>query len=286
MTLTMTINEILQDITRQLPPPTPRLEAEILLAYSLRVSRSYLYAYADEILTTQQIMQFHALITQRLLGKPVAYLTGEKEFWSLSLQVNESTLIPRPETELLVEAVLARLALDSRDVVFDLGTGSGAIAIAVASERSQCQIVATDISLDALEIAQQNAKNLALSQIEFVQSHWFSNLQHKRAYLIVSNPPYIAEDDLYLDQNELRYEPQEALVSGIDGLDALRQIIQQAPRYLENAGWLLVEHGYNQGIRVAELFEQHGYIQVTTHQDLAGLPRVTAGKIVHRPALH
>lgn len=286
MTLTMTINELLQDITRQLPPPTPRLEAEILLAYSLQVSRSYLYAHADKPLTMQEMMQFRALISQRLLGKPVAYLTGEKEFWSLMLQVNESTLIPRPETELLVEATLARLTQDSTDVVFDLGTGSGAIAIAVASERAQCRMVATDISLEALEIAQQNAKNLGVSQIQFVQSHWFSNLYGQRAYIIVSNPPYIAEDDLYLDQNELRYEPQEALVSGTEGLDALRQIIQQAPDYLENTGWLLVEHGYNQGDRVAKLFEQHGYIQVTTHHDLAGLPRITAGKIVHQPALH
>jgi release factor glutamine methyltransferase len=286
MTLTMTINELLQDITRQLPPPTPRLEAEILLAYSLQVSRSYLYAHADKLLTMQEMMQFRALISQRLLGKPVAYLTGEKEFWSLTLQVNESTLIPRPETELLVEATLARLTQDSTEVVFDLGTGSGAIAIAVASERAQCRMVATDISLEALEIAQQNAKNLGVSQIQFVQSHWFSNLRGQRAYIIVSNPPYIAEDDLYLDQNELRYEPQEALVSGTEGLDALRQIIQQAPDYLENTGWLLVEHSYNQGDRVTKLFEQHGYIQVTTHHDLAGLPRVTAGKIVHQPVLH
>jgi len=281
MTRIMTINELLQDSTRQLPPPTPRLEAEILLAHALRVSRTYLYAYADKPLSAQEVAQFRALIARRLLGRPVAYLVGEKEFWSLTLQVNEFTLIPRPETELLVEAALARLAVDSRDTVIDLGTGSGAIALAIASERRQCQMVATDVSLAALEVAQHNAKNLRLPQIQFVQSDWFSNLTSTRAYLIVSNPPYIAEDDLYLEQNELRYEPQEALISGVDGLEALRHIIQYAPFYLQNSGWLLVEHGYNQGARVAQLFEQHGYVQVMTHSDLAGLPRVTAGKIIH-----
>ncbi len=282
----MTINELLQDSTRQLPPPTPRLEAEILLAHALQVSRTYLYAHADKLLSAQEVARFRALMAQRLLGKPVAYLVGEKEFWSLTLQVNELTLIPRPETELLVEAALARLPVDSKDVVIDLGTGSGAIALAIASERQQCQIIATDVSLAALEIAQQNAKNLHLAQIKFLQSHWFSNLIGTRAFVIISNPPYIAEDDLYLEQNELRYEPQDALISGIDGLDALRHIIQHAPFYLENSGWLLVEHGYNQGERVAQLFEQHNYIQITTHHDLAGLPRITAGKMVNERILH
>lgn len=286
MTLTMTITELLQDITPQLPPPTPRLEAEILLSHALRVSRAYLYAHADQQLSSQEVMQFKILVAQRLLGKPVAYLVGEKEFWSLTLHVNEATLIPRPETELLVEATLARLSTQQREIVIDLGTGSGAIALAIASERRQCQVIATDISLQALEVAQRNAKNLHLPQVEFVQSHWFSNLAGKRAHLIVSNPPYIAEDDIYLEQNELRYEPQDALISGTDGLDALRHIIQNAPIYLENSGWLLVEHGYNQGDRVARLFEQHGFIQITTYRDLAGLPRVTVGKIIHERTLH
>jgi release factor glutamine methyltransferase len=286
MTLTMTINELLQDITPQLPPPTPRLEAEILLAHALQVSRAHLYAHAEQLLSSQEVMQFKRLVAQRLLGKPVAYLVGEKEFWSLTLQVNEATLIPRPETELLVEATLARLSTQQRETVIDLGTGSGAIALAIASERRHCRVIAADFSLEALEVAQRNAKNLHLPQIEFVHSHWFSNLVGKRAHVIVSNPPYIAQDDLYLEQNELRYEPQEALVSGVDGLDALRHIIQNASFYLENSGWLLVEHGYNQGERVARLFEQQGYIQITTHRDLAGLPRVTVGKILHERTLH
>lgn len=286
MTLTMTINELLQDIFHQLPPPTPRLEAEILLAHALQVSRTYLYAHADRQLSAQEMMQFKKLVAQRLLGKPVAYLVGEKEFWSLMLHVSEATLIPRPETELLVEAALARLSTQQRETVIDLGTGSGAIALAIASECRHCQIIATDFSLEALEVAQRNAKNLHFPQIEFVHSHWFSNLAGRRAQLIVSNPPYIAEDDIYLEQNELRYEPQEALISGVDGLDALRHIIQNAPSYLENSGWLLVEHGYNQEDRVVRLFEQQGYIQITTHRDLAGLPRVTAGKILHERTLH
>lgn len=286
MTLTMTIIELLQDITPQLPPPTPRLEAEILLAHALQVSRTHLYAYADRQLSAQEVVQFRGLVAQRLLGKPVAYLVGEKEFWSLKLHVTEATLIPRPETELLVEAALARISAQHQEIVMDLGTGSGAIAIAIASERRHCQIIATDFSLEALEVAQHNAKNLHLPQIEFVHSHWFSNLAGRRAQLIVSNPPYIAEDDIYLEQNELRYEPQNALVSGLDGLDALRHIIQHAPNYLENSGWLLVEHGYNQGDRVARLFEQQGYIQITTHRDLAGLPRITVGKILHERTLH
>lgn len=282
----MTITELLQDIAPQLPPPTPRLEAEILLAHTLHVPRTYLYAHADRQLSAQEIMKFKLLVAQRLLGRPVAYLVGEKEFWSLMLHVNEATLIPRPETELLVEAALARLSTQQRETVIDLGTGSGAIALAIASERRHCQVIATDFSLEALEVAQRNAKSLHLPQIEFVHSHWFGNLAGRRAHLIVSNPPYIAEDDIYLEQNELRYEPQEALISGVDGLDALRHIIQHAPIHLENSGWLLVEHGYNQGERVAHFFEQQGYIQITSHRDLAGLPRVTAGKILHERTLH
>ncbi|MDM8563262.1 peptide chain release factor N(5)-glutamine methyltransferase, partial [Candidatus Marithioploca araucensis] len=253
----------------------PRLDAEILLCYVLGVTRSYLYAWSDKILTPNQYAQFQALLTRRAQGEPIAYITGRKEFWSLDLQVTENTLIPRPETELLVEQALARLSPESQAEVIDLGTGSGAIALAIAQERPFCRILATDNSMAALKVARANAQNLGIQQVAFLMSDWWAALGEIKATLIVSNPPYIAKDDPHL--TGVKVEPRRALVAGVDGLADIRQLIAGAISHLEIGGWLLLEHGYDQAEAVRKLFIQQGYESVTTYKDLAGLPRVTVG---------
>ncbi|MCK5522261.1 MAG: peptide chain release factor N(5)-glutamine methyltransferase [Thiomargarita sp.] len=254
---------------------SPRLDAEILLCHVLGVTRSYLYAWSDKLLTPNQSAQFQALLTRRADGEPIAYLTGRKEFWSLNLQVTENTLIPRPDTELLVEQALARLPPENQAQVIDLGTGSGAIALAIAQERPLCHILATDNSIAALKVAQANAKDLGIQQVTFLISNWWAALGKIKATLIVSNPPYIANNDPHL--TSIQYEPRRALVAGVDGLTDIRQLITGAISHLEKGGWLLLEHGYNQADVVRKLFIQQGYESVTTYKDLAGWPRVTVG---------
>jgi release factor glutamine methyltransferase len=256
-----------------------RLEAEVLLGHVLNVPRSHLYAWPEIILTKQQETYYQELLKRRRQGEPIAYLTGKKEFWSLELQITDATLIPRPETELLVELALARLPTNSSALVIDLGTGSGAIALAIATERPQNRVLAIDNSPAALTVAQANAQRLGINNIEFIQSDWFTNLTTMPAEIIVSNPPYLATDDPHLQQGDIQYEPPLALVAGTDGLTAIRQLIEQAPPYLVDHGWLLLEHGYTQGKTVRKIFEQQGYVAVTTYNDLAGLERVTMGKI-------
>lgn len=260
------------------PPLITRLEIELLLCHILGISRSHLLAYPNRTLSPQQFTQFKALLSRREQGEPLAYLTGRKAFWSFELQVTPATLIPRPETELLVEQALARLPVNISSQVIDLGTGSGAIALALALERPCCQILAVDIDPNALFIAKMNAKQLNINSIEFLGSDWLTALGKHRVTLIVANPPYIAENDLHLQGDGVCCEPRQALISGIDGLDAIRHIIVQAPRHLVTNGWLLLEHGYLQGELVVELFKQHGYVTVTTYRDLAGQPRVTVGQ--------
>ncbi len=254
---------------------TPRLDAEVLLYHVLGVRRSYLYAWPEKLLTTRQYEQFQALLARRAQGEPIAYLTGHQEFWSLDLQVTENTLIPRPETELLVELAIARISEKAQ--IIDLGTGSGAIALAIAQECQQCNIIATDNCPKALIVAQSNAKNLGIDNIKFVQSNWYSNLENIKANIIVSNPPYIESSDKHLNQGDVRYEPRTALIAGKDGLTDIRQIIAQASKHLVKKGWLLLEHGYNQAEAVQALFKQHDYEAVKTYKDLAGIPRVTLG---------
>lgn len=258
--------------------PFIALDAEVLLAHVLGASRSYLHTWPEQRLSDMQLAQFYALLERRRRGEPVAYLTGESEFWSLPLRVTPDTLIPRPETELLVEEALARIPLDAVWQLADLGTGSGAIALALAHERPRCRIMATDTSVAALQVAQANALSSGFTHIEFSigDENWCRPLHGKRLNMIISNPPYIRAGDAHLD--ELRFEPRSALEAGADGLSALREIATQARHHLLQDGWLLLEHGFDQGPALVELLSGLGYQQVQDYCDLAGISRVTAAQ--------
>jgi len=257
---------------------TPRLDAEILLAAALDRPRSYLHAWPERTLAPAQADRFAAWLERRSSGEPVAYILGRREFWSLDLEVTPDTLIPRPETELLVELALARLPANRQVAAADLGTGSGTIALALAVERPMARIVATDQSLAALTIARRNAQRLGIRNVEFREGHWCSPLGNERFDLIAANPPYVAATDPRWRQGELQFEPAAALVSGADGLDALRTIIVQAPNHLKPGGWLLLEHGYDQGEAVPALLRERGFDAVSDHRDAAGLSRTSAGR--------
>lgn len=256
-----------------------RLDAELLLAHSLKRSRSYLYTWPERELNLQQQRLFFSLIKQRVEGQPVAYLIGEREFWSLPLEVSPATLIPRPETELLVELALKRVSGHSTSVL-DMGCGSGAISLAIASECPQCQIIAVDRSAAALEVAETNRKKLQFTNLTFIQSDWFENLVNKSFDIIVSNPPYVEADSPYLQQGDVRFEPNEALVGqGEAGLGDLLHIINDSPSYLNPKGFLFLEHGYQQGRAVATALKENGFSNVETYQDLNALERVTMGSL-------
>jgi release factor glutamine methyltransferase len=269
-----------QKALSDLPHANPELEAALLLCHLLDKPRSYLFAWPELQLTPEQHQRYMKLITQRLGQQPIAYITGQREFWSLNLRVNPDTLIPRPETELLVERSLYHLQDIVQPQIADLGTGSGAIALALASERPDAQISATDISSKALDQARENSSRLGLDRIDFHQGSWCEALPTENTYdLIVSNPPYIETDDPHLRQGDLPQEPKLALVSGKDGLDAIRAIIKQVTsHYLKPGGWLLLEHGYQQAPAVQKLLQTAGFSQLATHLDLAGLPRVTEAR--------
>jgi release factor glutamine methyltransferase len=255
------------------------LEAQVLLAHVLQRPRSHLYAWPEQPLTADQQAQFLALLARRARGEPVAYLTGHREFWSLPLKVTPDTLIPRPETELLVECALELLGAGEGACVADLGTGSGAIAAAIASECPLARLIATDLSAAALAVAADNFQALGLTQIELRQGSWFAALHNEeRCDLILSNPPYVAEGDPHLLRDGLPWEPATALSSGADGLDDIRRLIHAAPPYLQPEGWLIIEHGLDQAAAVRRLFEQAGYRETTTQQDLASRDRLTRGK--------
>jgi len=300
----------------------PVEDARLLLAHVLGRDPAWLFAWPEHELDETQLARYRELLLRRAAGEPLAYLTGEKEFWSLPLKVTPATLVPRPETELLVELALnlsplppgdgrgVRRDVGGRDAavkppgmdsrrsrrtprpspspptghdhrkvkVLDLGTGSGAIALALARERPGWQITATDASPEALAVAEENAQRLRLGNVRFLQGDWYQALPAgARFHLILSNPPYVAEDDPHLQRDGLPHEPGGALASGPEGLDDLRLIIAGAPRHLEPGGWLLVEHGMDQGEAVRELFRQAGFEGVETRQDLAGRDRVTLG---------
>ena len=258
----------------------PRLEAELLLAHLLERPRSHLHAWPGNPLPEQQETAYHALVERRLAGEPLAYLTGEREFWSLSLRVTPDTLVPRPDTELLVELALELIPPRASWRIADLGTGSGAIAAAVAHERPACRVIATDRSAAALAVARDNFERLGLGTVECLQGDWLEPLAGRPpSDLILSNPPYVAAADPHLQTPELQHEPLSALVAGDDGLSAIRRIAEQAPAHLRAGGRLLLEHGFQQGAAVRRILRQAGFGQIGTHRDLAGNERVTAGRI-------
>lgn len=260
---------------------SPDLDAEILLCSILKCERTYLYAHPEQEISNNETESFNKLITLRCEGQPVAYLTEQKEFWSLSFRVSQDTLIPRPETELLVETALKYIPSNSTISILDLGTGSGAIAIAIASERPLIKITATDTSDAALKIAKLNADSHQIKNIAFKKANWFDSEDSKLYDLIVSNPPYINNDDPHLKQGDVRFEPLSALASGDDGLDDLRKIISESKHYLNNQAWLLVEHGYNQGEQVRQLFIENGFTSTSTIKDYSNNDRVSIGQLIY-----
>ncbi|HEC13377.1 MAG TPA: peptide chain release factor N(5)-glutamine methyltransferase [Acidiferrobacteraceae bacterium] len=258
--------------------PTPRLDAEILACHASGLSRSQLITQTHHALNDSGCEQLRLLLQRRLKGEPIAYITGHKEFWSLDLKVTPGTLIPRPETEHLVEQALSHIPPDRPFSVADLGTGNGAIALALASERPQCQIVATDIADKAIAVARQNALNLGLGNIEFRQGDWFAPLSDAQFDLIVSNPPYVRQTDPHLVEGDVQFEPTAALASGAQGLDAIYKLVTQASTFLAERGWLVLEHGYDQAEAVRDLLQGAGFSHCTMYRDLNDQPRVSEGR--------
>lgn len=257
--------------------PTARLDAELLLAHVLGKPRTYLRTWPDRSPAEEQVSQFLGLVERRRAGEPVAYLIGQQGFWSLDLEVATDTLIPRPETELLVETALS-LDLHEEACALDLGTGTGAIALALASERPTWSLVGVDRMPGAVALAERNRRRLAVPNARFLESHWFASLNAERFDVIVSNPPYIAADDKHLTQGDVRFEPLSALVAGIDGLDDIRLIIEHAPDHLASGGWLLLEHGYDQAEAVSALLSTRGFKDISNRRDLAGHTRISLGR--------
>lgn len=257
---------------------SPKRDAEILLEHVTGKGRTFLLAFGETLLDDVQLQRLSALLARRINGEPVAYLTGAREFWSLPLAVSPATLIPRPDTECLVEQVLQCMAPFSAPTVLDLGTGTGAIALALASERPDCTVTGVDVQPDAVTLAQRNAATLQLPNVQFLHGSWFAPIAPARFSVIVSNPPYIDAEDIHLREGDVRFEPLSALVAAEGGLADLRWIIQQAPQHLKNSGWLLLEHGWQQGEPVRQLLQQRGFEQVATCRDYGGNERVTLGQ--------
>lgn len=257
-----------------------QLEAEILLAFTLNKPRSYLRAWPQNRLEKWHLNRYRQYIERRAHGEPIAYILGSREFWSLELKVTPDTLIPRPETERLVELALEKIPNNSRYNLADLGTGSGAIALALAKERPLCHIIATDASPQAIDVAKFNRNRHTLTNVKLIQSHWFDQLKDMQNFdIIVSNPPYIASDDPHLQQGDLPYEPMNALVSGPEGLNDIHQIITGSAAHLIPGGWLLLEHGYDQGQAVRQLLNKHGYDEIQCIADYAHNERVSMGRL-------
>jgi len=255
-----------------------RLEAQLLLQTAAGVNRAWLMAHADDAVPSAVAADYQRLLQRRLNGEPIAYILGRREFYGLNLMISTATLIPRADSETLVDAALAKIAVNRPASILDLGTGSGAIALAIAQQRPLSAIIALDASVAAIDIAQQNAQALAISNVSFISSDWFEQLAPQRFDLIVSNPPYIAEHDAHLQLGDLRFEPLSALASGIDGLDAIRHIIAHSLVYLKPQAWLMLEHGYNQAESVTALMAETGLVNIVTIKDLGGNARVTIAK--------
>lgn len=276
----MRVDRLLREAATRLADagsPTARLDAEVLLGHVLGRERSWLYTWNDHSVEGFSRARFAALVAARAAGEPVAYLTGEREFWGLTLGTQASTLIPRPDTECLVEAALALMPATVQRVL-DLGTGSGAIALALASERPAWRVSGVDRVAEAVALASGNARWLGIANADFRISDWFSALDDQRFALIVANPPYLADDDPHLARGDVRFEPRSALVAGDGGLADLRYLIDAAHGYLTADGWLLLEHGMAQGEAVREALHRAGYVDVATRVDLAGLARVSLGR--------
>lgn len=273
-----TTRSLLAEAADALAGSSGRREAELLLAHVLRRSRAWLYAHADDAHADEIGQRFHALVARRASGEPVAYLTGHRQFWSLDLAVTPDVLIPRPETELLVELALERLVREEETHVADLGTGSGAVALAIAHELPSARVLGTDVSAAALTVAGANGEALGLRNVEFARGDWFAAVGARTFDLVVANPPYVADDDPHLAQGDVRFEPRTALAAGADGLDAIRAIVQAAPEHIEYGGSLLIEHGYEQGAAVRALLESSGFIEVFTALDLEQRERVSGGR--------
>ncbi|WP_461535819.1 peptide chain release factor N(5)-glutamine methyltransferase [Spongorhabdus nitratireducens] len=273
------VSDLLKAAEQQLvQSPTARLDAELLLCHVLDKSRTWLMAWSDETVSEENLEQFEHLLQRRVTGEPVAHLTGRRDFWTLELEVSADTLIPRPDTELLVELALEYGQRGPHKVV-DLGTGTGAIALALASERPEWLVNAVERNPDTLAVARRNALSNKLERVQFFEGSWFEPLpDNTRFQLIVSNPPYIPDSDPHLKEGDVRFEPLQALASGNDGLDDILQIVSRAPEWLEADGWLLLEHGYDQGEAVRNIMQASGFQQVMTRQDLAGHDRVTLGQ--------
>lgn len=253
-----------------------KLDTEVLLAHVLNRDRSYLHGWPDVILSRPQVREYQRLIKRRAKGEPIAYLIGRREFWSLDLMVSRETLVPRPETETLVEQTLTRIPANEHWRIADLGTGCGAIALAIASERPHCEVIATDLFPATLKVARDNLQRIAINNMFLLSGSWCSPLRPQSIDLIISNPPYIAQDDAHLLGDGVRFEPRNALVSGPDGLQDLRTLVRQATTVLRPGGWLLMEHGYEQGPAVEALLEAGGYTAIMDYADSAGNPRVVA----------
>jgi release factor glutamine methyltransferase len=277
---TPTVASLLQDSAEQLKGSSrsARLDAEVLLAHALGWQRSRLYGDSAQTVRPEIAQRLEMLIEERRTGRPVAQLIGSREFWSLHLTVTPDTLVPRPETELLVECTLNRFPPDAIGRALDLGTGSGAVALALASERPGLEMVASDFSEEALKVARYNAESLGLARIDFRFGDWYSPVAGERFSLIVSNPPYVTDQEWMLNHFELGHEPAMALRAGRDGLLAIKAVVAGAPACLEPGGWLLIEHGFRQGPATMRLFQEAGFTAVSTYRDLPGRPRVTEGQ--------
>lgn len=270
--MSLTLSGALSEARLRIPPA----EARLLLGYLLAQPAAWLEAHREEMLSTEQLAQFRGLVARRAAGEPVAYLLGSREFYGRIFAVTPAVLIPRPETELLVEVALGKVGAGGTAKILDLGTGSGCIAITLALE-SLAQVTAVDISLAALAMARENATQLAAS-VDFIESDWYAVLPPAQFDLIVANPPYIAADDRHLAEGDLRFEPMQALTDQADGLAALRRIVADAPRCLADGGWLFFEHGYDQGAAVFDLLLTVGFADIEQHRDLAGIIRVSGGR--------
>ena len=276
----MTIQQALQQARQNLAEssPTAGLDAQVLLSHILQCNTAHLLAWPEKKLNREQIANYRQLIQQRQQGVPVAHLTGLREFWSLNFSVNDSTLIPRPETETLIEFILDKFSDREKIKLLDMGTGTGAIAITIATEKPGWEIFASELIEDALKLARDNSNSHQTSNITFIHSDWFNNIKHNDFDIIVSNPPYIANDDPHLLAGDVRFEPQSALSAGTTGMNDIEHLCAHAKNHLTQNGWLIVEHGYNQKQLVADCFAENGYVEIEHKNDLSGHIRMTAGK--------